>query len=86
MPPDRTNWAKVLGELLADHELASARRLPTVVAEAVATASLPPELAKQVATAARLLHEASAPPLASLVADEVERQVTARLGAVHRDA
>jgi hypothetical protein len=47
---DEINWAKMLGELLADHELRVADRITRA-------AVLPPELAEQVASAVRLLHE-----------------------------
>jgi hypothetical protein len=86
MPPEHINWAKVVGELLAEHETAIGGRLPTVAAEALAKTIVPPELAAQVASAVRMLHEAPPPPernetppqsLATLVAAEVERQVAA---------
>ena len=49
---DQTDWAKVLGELLAEHELRITERL-------IQPATLPPELAEQVASAVRLLHEST---------------------------
>jgi hypothetical protein len=51
---DETNVAEVLGELLAEYEL----RIRDTIAKA---AVLPPELAAQLASAVRLLHES--PPL-----------------------
>jgi hypothetical protein len=69
---DQINWAKVLGELLADHELK--------VAETMAHAAvLPPELAGQVALAVRMLHESpeierrSEPPRPSPKVTRIER-------------
>jgi hypothetical protein len=55
--PCEPDWAKVLGELLADHE----RQLPAVVAAAFGKTFVPPELAEQVKQAVHLLHES--PPI-----------------------
>jgi len=60
MPPD-PNWAKVIGEMLADHEQSMQRQIPTVVADAFARTAVPPELAEQVKSAIHLLHES--PPI-----------------------
>ena len=51
------NWAKVLGEMLADHE----RQIPAVVAEAFGKTMVPSELAEQIKAAIHLLHES--PPI-----------------------
>jgi hypothetical protein len=50
MTDETEDWAKVLGELIADHELKITERMARA-------AMLPPELAEQVASAVRLLHE-----------------------------
>jgi len=51
---EEINWPKLFGELLADHEL----RIAETVARA---AAVPPELAEQIASAVRMLHES--PPV-----------------------
>jgi hypothetical protein len=64
------NWAKIVGELIADHEIASrkqieplAARIAVLEARPVEAAALcvPPELAEQVKAAIHLLHES--PPI-----------------------
>ena len=56
MPPN-VDWTRVIGEMLADHELSSSRQLPDRVARTL----VPPELAEQVKAAIHLLHES--PPI-----------------------
>ena len=58
---DQTDWAKVLGELSADLTLSCNKQIAVSVAEAVRGATVPPELAVEVAAAVRMLHEA--PPV-----------------------
>jgi hypothetical protein len=72
---DKTDWAKMFGELLAEHEL---RIIKTIARAAV----LPPELAEQVASAVRLLHES--PPIEQR--SEVPRpSAPARVARIERD-
>jgi|SRR6187397_1454220 len=56
-----TNWAKILGELLADHEISFNKQIPNMVAEAYTRTIVPPELSEQIKSAIHLLHES--PPI-----------------------
>ena len=74
------NWAKVIGEMIADHEVANRKQIEPLVAriaelEARPIAkddTVPPELAGQIKQAIHLLHESppivlqNAPPRSAL--------------------
>lgn len=61
MPPD---WTRILGELLADHEITQRKQIEPLaarLAELEKTYSVPDEIADQVAGAIALLAESPAP-------------------------
>jgi hypothetical protein len=78
---DDTDWAKVLGELSADLTLSCNQQIAAGVAEAFSKTVLPPELAGQVASAVRLLHESPA-----IAAKEVPRPPAPKVTRIERDA
>lgn len=60
------NWAKIVGELIADHEISSRKQIEPLAARIAALEArpseaaalfVPPELAEQIKSAIHLLHE-----------------------------